>query len=1266
MGASRGRCARRLAQGVILSFAVLAHSAVHGAGHGVDDVRFLRYGVEDGLSQLTVRALAQDRTGFVWLGTQDGLNRFDGHNFRVFRHDASDARSLVDNHVVALAANRDGSVWVGTQSGGLSHYLPEGESFRNITPDPARADGLADASVTALLADDSGRLWVGGASGSLQWLESEADARFRALAVGTRNPGAIRSLRQRRDGSVLVGARGGLWVCTQAGQCGVEWRYDRERRLDVYDAIEGPDGYVWVLTAYDGLYQFAGDGTPIAAFAAGEGAGEGLVSGEGRTLLFDARGRLWIGTNAGLSRLDRERRAFRSWRNDPALTDSLASNRVYALIEDRDGMVWAGTWLNGVSVFDPRTEAFSLVRPATGDATAIPALPVRAVYADADDTLWLGVHEGGGLVHFDLERGLLQRFVHDPDDPDSLSGDNVHSVVRRRDGSLWVGTTAGLDRLRADGRGFDHFRHDSSDPGSLAANAILHLYEDRERTLWVSTDGGGLDALCAGCTSFRHHAPDPLDPAKLAGGVVNNVFETRAGEFWVGLRPGGVARLDRRSGSVERFRADASRPGSLSAEAVTSMMEDGEGRLWIGTQGGGLNEMLRDPETGAISFRAYTRRHGLGADAIGGVVQDSSGRLWISTTAGLSRFDPATGAVDNFTQRSGVQVAGYFVGGYAQRSDGRIVFGGLRGATVVDPAQVPMLPTLHRPAITGVRALRSDPRARLGIVQGDRGPRSVSVPWQLGDISIEFSALSFFDPFSVRYEYRLDGFDEGWIETDALHRYATYTNLPAGEYTFHVRAQRESASPGEETAVAIRIDAAPWATWWAKTLYFAIAATVLGMLAWQTRQRLRERGRAQRAAEEGEQRLMLALWGTGDELWDIDLATGSFMRINPLQHLKVSHEAKETTLRAYAPYVHPDDLADFNAAIVAHVKGRTEFLESTYRSPDRDGNWRWLRSRGRVVRRGSDGRAERVVGTTEDITDIKEHEQALERMNVQLEQRVAARTSDLTIANESLLETIGQLREAQAQLVESEKMAALGGLVAGVAHEINTPLGVGVTASSHLDAEARRLGVLIDNGQLKRSDLDAFQRMARESTQLILRNLQRADKLVKSFKQVAVDQSSEQRRTIDLGAYLDEILTSLHPALKKTRHEVVVDCPAALAFETYPGAIYQIVVNLVMNSLLHGFDGLEAGHIRITVARADGVVTLVYEDDGRGMGEETRRHVFEPFFTTRRGEGGSGLGLHIAYNLATQVLRGTIAVESAPGRGVRFTVRFPVETRAVA
>jgi signal transduction histidine kinase len=242
-------------------------------------------------------------------------------------------------------------------------------------------------------------------------------------------------------------------------------------------------------------------------------------------------------------------------------------------------------------------------------------------------------------------------------------------------------------------------------------------------------------------------------------------------------------------------------------------------------------------------------------------------------------------------------------------------------------------------------------------------------------------------------------------------------------------------------------------------------------------------------------------------------------------------------------------------------------------------------------------------------------------------------------------------------------MAALGGLVAGVAHEINTPLGIGVTAASYLEQETRRLGVELEEKRLTAESLHRFRQSALESTQLILRNLTRADKLVKSFKQVAVDQSSEQKRRIDLASYLQEIMSSQHPTLKRTQHVVEIKCPEGLSLETYPGALYQIIVNLVMNSLLHAFPERNDGHIWITGRLVGEQVLLSYRDDGVGMRDEVRRKIFEPFFTTRRGEGGSGLGMHIVWNLVTQVLQGTLAVESAPGAGTSFELRFPAEIK---
>ena len=407
------------------------------------------------------------------------------------------------------------------------------------------------------------------------------------------------------------------------------------------------------------------------------------------------------------------------------------------------------------------------------------------------------------------------------------------------------------------------------------------------------------------------------------------------------------------------------------------------------------------------------------------------------------------------------------------------------------------------------------------------------------------------------------------------------------------------------------------------------------------------------------ERLELVLWSTGDELWELDLARNEYTLSNPLQHFEFSSKIVVRKGTELLNDLKPEDRPEFDSAFIAHLKGHTEFLDVVYRARSTTGEWRWLRTRGRVTEREPSGRALRMLGTTSDVTDLKTHQSELERLNEGLESRVQQRTEALHGSNVALQSTIDELTRAQQQLVHAEKLAALGGLVAGVAHEINTPLGIGVTAASFLEQETRRMGVELDEKRLTQERLQQYRTTAAESTQLILRNLTRADQLVKSFKQVAVDQSSEQKRVIDLGVYLHEIMSSLHPELKRTQHIVAIDCPPGLSFNTYPGAIFQIVVNLVMNSVIHAFADKPQGTISIYAVREAGQVTLIYEDDGAGMSDDVRRRIFDPFFTTRRGAGGSGLGMHIAWNLATQVLGGSISCESTPGTGTRFDLRFP-------
>jgi len=1266
-GRGRWQAVTRTARDVALALVCML-AATHGARAsdvpGIEQVRFRTYSTSEGLPQATVRAIAQDSLGFLWLGTQDGLARFDGYTFRVYRHDRTDPWSLGDSHVTSLVADDDGGLWIATLAGGLNHYDPDLDRFKVWRSDPARPDALASNSVTALLLERDARLWVASTGGRLQWLDRK-DGSLHDSGLGERAPlRMVRAMHRLADGTLLLGTLDGLWRFDPAAATMVEVRADPARSLDVYALAVGAEGEWWVGTADEGLYRFDPHGSPVAGYRhdAELHQGASLHDDAVRSLLFDDEGMLWIAGNAhGLARMDVGSGKFVRYAHEPAKQDSVAANRLWILMRERHGLLVVGSWTNGFSIHDPRTRAFIQIDSIPGDARTLPARPVMSVHADDDGTLWMGMSEGGGLVHFDPAKGVLQRFVHDPNRPDSLAHDFVRNLTRSRDGSLWISTVGGgLDRLRPHSGAFEHARHDPADPTSIATDSLLGFFEDSTGTQWISTADRGVDERCAGCTGFRHHVHDPSDPASLSDNTVSIVLETRDGDLWFATR-GGLERYDRNSGHFEHFRARADDPHSISSDSISTLGQDRHGDLWIGTQGGGLNRRIVGSD-GRSTFEVIDTRDGLAADAIGAIVEDEAGQLWVSTTVGISRID-AQRHIVNFGVRDGAQALGYWTNSAARLPDGRIAFGGLGGATLFDPRKVAP-PPLPEPIVTDL-LLRNVP-ARLRW-QAPESPlatslwrgRSVVLAHDQSNVTFEFGAQAFADPEGVQYAYRLQGHDVQWIETPANRRLATYTDLPPGRYALQVRARNDGADWSDPPAsVDVLVQPPPWASPRAYVLYALCAIALAAIITWQTRANLRRRRAVQEAIRLSEERLKLALWGSGSEMWDIDLATGRMHRDNQLEQLAVTHEAVEQTLSAYRPFVHPDDIGRFEHALGAHLSGRAAVFEASYRTQDTHHDWVWILTRGRVVERDENGRALRLSGTTSDINALNQALAALRTLNEQLESRVEQRTAALQSANAELRSTLDRLTIAQRQLFESEKLASLGGLVAGIAHEINTPLGIGVTAASHLQEEAARMSRLIESGDLRTEDLDEFRYTARESSDMILRNLQRADRLVKSFKQVAVDQSSEARRVVDLGVCLNEILTTLGPSLKKTPHRVEIDCPPGLIIETAPGALYQIITNLVMNSLTHGFEGGRAGGIRIGVSWHDRVVSIDYRDEGRGMDDTVRSHIFEPFFTTRRGQGGSGLGMHIVYSLVTQVLEGSIDCESTPGIGTRFLIRF--------
>ena len=354
--------------------------------------------------------------------------------------------------------------------------------------------------------------------------------------------------------------------------------------------------------------------------------------------------------------------------------------------------------------------------------------------------------------------------------------------------------------------------------------------------------------------------------------------------------------------------------------------------------------------------------------------------------------------------------------------------------------------------------------------------------------------------------------------------------------------------------------------------------------------------------------------------------------------------------------------------------------------------WVWEQSQEVLLPDGSS----RLEGFITDITDRKLEEAALQEANEQLEYKVEVRTQELTALNEELeamntqlldsnssleieiserkkaeerLESLNkelskvieEMKTMQSYLVQSEKMAALGGLVAGIAHEINTPVGVGLTAATNLQKITKDFADLCENGKPRRQDLTDYLEDLLESANIIEANLERAAKLIRSFKQVSIDQSSEERREFNVKAYLEEILLSMHPKLKKTKLAVTVDCDEELKLDGFPGAFSQIITNLLMNSIIHAYEPGDEGEIKISAKTQDGFFMLTYSDDGKGMPKEMQMKIFTPFFTTKRGTGSTGLGLYILHNIVVKQFNGSVECDSEPGKGTSFTIKFPLK-----
>lgn len=1201
--------------------------------------RFETLDLEDGLSQLSITASMQDQQGYLWFGTQSGLNRYDGYYVTVFKRDfKSEKSTLTDNFITALAQTPDAMIWIGTVTGGLNRFDPRTERVESWHADDG--SGLDDNLVRALHVDGEGRLWVGTSGGLLLWTGSGFERPIEQLEGVT-----VTSIFT-RESRLWAGTVDGLYVADTDNPESAH-RLPGASGANVSAMVAYADS-LWV-GSNRGLFVFNESGELQRRLVHEAGDPHSLAFDQVESMLVDSSGTLWVGTTRGLSRYTPESQNFKNYYNDTRDEYSLTADRVSSILEDSTGILWFGTWTGGLSKFNPG----SLYFQSFGVRDNLEHPKVRDFARDRDGSLLLATL-GGGIYRYRPDTNALVRLDFD------LPSKELQTLEFDHEGKLWIGTfDAGVMRLDMATGEVTHFPATGGGRGPQSSR-ILFMRFDHQQRLWIGTLDGGVSRYDVKSDTWRHFRYAKDNPNSLSMDSVGVIFIRSDGTVLLGTAGSGFCVYREATDDFIRHPVQPGVSGGLQHGSVYSFHEAPDGSLWLSTQGGGFAQIVGDIY-GTPRFRFIDSGDGLPGDAIGAVLVDDDGRPWASTLYGISRVN-ADGSVSNFYPIHGTQSRGYYVASRTIMGDS-LYFGGIEGITRFRPDNFSSDNLAPHTVLTQMLLLNQAvrPGDLTGVLPQSIGyTDAVQLRHEQNFFSIEFSGLHYADPSKNRYRYQLEGFDRQWIETDARRRYASYTNLNPGYYTFRVQSANRDGVWSEPAELAVHIQSPWWNTPGAYLAYIAAGILLaLGIfVAWRSLRRSREEAAV--AIRRSEERLKMGLWGSGDEMWRLDLKAGTLDRISHNNYYDHLFARPIRTDEEFFELCHEKDVERVKGAIQRHVRGDTPYFEAAYRILGKDGNWLWAMSRGRVTEFSAAGEPLAISGATKDVTKLKSTEQALRDLNDRLESMVDARTEDLQYANRELKSALSQLTEAQAQLVESEKMASLGALVAGIAHEVNTPIGVALTAATHMQNQARRIALDDDLSETLKKYLETHVR----NCDFLVSNLNRAAELIRSFKQVAVDQSSEQIRDFRLREYFEEILTSLRPRLKRTAHTVEIDCDAELQLSSFPGALYQVITNLVMNSLTHAFPNGEAGTIRIE-AELEGAdrVRIRYCDNGVGFDDGVAQRIFEPFFTTRRGTGGSGLGMHIVYNLVTQGLGGKIRCWGKPGAGMTVEMVIPRSMR---
>ena len=793
----------------------------------------------DGLPQSTINVTYRDSQGFVWIGTEDGLVRHDGHRLVRYGYRAGDAAALPGNYIKAIVEDPRHDLWVAVADGGLARWNRNSDRFTIYRHDAGNPRSLGSNDVTALVFDETGRLWIGTGDAGLDVLEPQFEGfvhiRHDSQRADSLIDDRVLALARGREGIIWIGTASGLerahsttrsFVhCASAGSGSA----GAQGAMAVY---ADQDGTIWQGVPDGGLIHRDIRGIPLAYFRHDAHLTGSLAHNNVRAILRDASRRLWVGTDGSLDLYNATTDTFAHYYHEEANSSSLSDSSVMSLYQDATGLLWVGTRSGGLDRWNPRSWNFGGRRPAWLHGG------IALAFADAgNNRLWVGTW--GGLVLYNVETDEAQSLDTLLKRPNVLGDDRVMALTKDAQGTLWIGTmTAGLRRLTADGRLTRYPVLPGNDRG-LSAAGIMSVYAGPDGRIWIGTHGGGANVLDPK-TNRIHQLPfESAAAGALSSRNVTSIIADGAGNVWFATDGGGLDLADA-SGHVQRvFRHHEGDPASIPSDALNGITLDRKDRLWIATDRGLAVLYGSTALPDHIRFQSSGRAQGLAGDTVYGVLSDAAGRLWISGNTGLTRYDPDTNVFRTYHVQHGLQNDEFESGAYLRLADGRLVFGSPGGFNLFDPKAIDETGPPPPVVLTGVDVLG----APLNSGKSFWLLNDIEVTAAARIITLEFAALDFTSPAHNRLSYRIPDLSDQWIDLGTEHD-VTLTNLPSGEHRLEVRAASPDSGWGE-TPIRVRIHKAPplYASRAALVAY-VLMGLLLAAIAWRIH--LRRLAQAQR------------------------------------------------------------------------------------------------------------------------------------------------------------------------------------------------------------------------------------------------------------------------------------------------------------------------------------------------------------------------------------------------------------------------------------